>query len=72
MRLAIHGITILSSAFLLFAVQPMVGKALLPRLGGVPGAWTACLLFFQAALLLGYGYVWLGARASARSRFVNR
>ena len=31
-------------------------EALLPQLGGVPSAWTACLLFFQAALLLGYGY----------------
>lgn len=65
MRLAVYGLTILVSAFLLFAVQPMVGKALLPRLGGVPGAWTACLLFFQAALLAGYGYVWLGARTLA-------
>ncbi|HJL16568.1 MAG TPA: fused MFS/spermidine synthase [Sandaracinaceae bacterium LLY-WYZ-13_1] len=62
MRLALYGPTILASAFLLFAVQPMAGKAMLPRLGGVPGAWTACLLFFQAALLVGYGYVWLGAR----------
>lgn len=62
MRLALYGLTILVSAFLLFGVQPMVGKALLPLLGGVPGAWTACLLFFQAALLAGYAYVWLGAR----------
>ncbi|MEZ4336088.1 MAG: fused MFS/spermidine synthase [Sandaracinaceae bacterium] len=68
MRLAIHASTILGSALLLFAVQPMVGKALLPRLGGVPGAWTACLLFFQAALLIGYGYVWAGARLPFRVR----
>ena len=69
MRLAVYVVTIFASAFLLFAVQPMVGKALLPRLGGVPGAWTACLLFFQAALLVGYGYVWLGARVlSPRAR----
>ncbi len=68
MRLAIYASTILGSALLLFAVQPMVGKALLPHLGGVPGAWTACLLFFQAALLVGYGYVWLGARRSLRAR----
>jgi spermidine synthase len=59
---ALYALTIFASAFLLFAVQPMIGKAMLPRLGGVPGAWTACLLFFQAALLVGYGYVWLGAR----------
>ncbi|MCB9594152.1 MAG: fused MFS/spermidine synthase [Sandaracinaceae bacterium] len=68
MRLAIYASTILGSALLLFAVQPMVGKALLPRLGGVPGAWTACLLFFQAALLVGYGYVWAGVRAPFRVR----
>lgn len=69
MRLAVYAVTIFASAFLLFAVQPMVGKALLPRLGGVPGVWTACLLFFQAALLAGYAYVWLGARAlSPRAR----
>ena len=54
MRLAVYAVTILASAFLLFAVQPMAGKALLPQLGGVPGAWTACLLFFQAALLAGF------------------
>jgi len=69
-RLVLSAATILGSAFLLFAVQPMVGKALLPRLGGVPGAWTACLLFFQAALLVGYGYVWLGRRWPLRVRVV--
>ncbi len=65
MRLAIHALTIFASAALLFAVQPMAGKALLPLLGGVPGAWTACLLFFQSALLAGYAYVWLGSRLMA-------
>jgi len=67
-RLVLSATTIFASASLLFAVQPMVGKALLPRLGGVPGAWTACLLFFQAALLVGYGYVWLGRRWPLRAR----
>lgn len=70
MRIAIYGLTIFLSALLSFAVQPMVGKALLPLLGGVPGTWTACLLFFQAALLVGYGYVWLGARLAPRVRVV--
>jgi SAM-dependent methyltransferase len=60
--LALHGAVVFVGASLLFVVQPMVGKALLPHLGGVPGAWTACLLFFQAALLGGYAYVWAGAR----------
>ncbi len=54
--LALYSITILASAFLLFGVQPIAGRMLLPVLGGVPGAWTACLLFFQTALLLGYGW----------------
>jgi len=60
-------LTIFLSATLLFLVQPMVGKMILPRLGGTPAVWNACLLFFQAALLAGYGYAhlsttWLGAR----------
>lgn len=42
------------SAFLLFVVQPMAGKELLPRWGGSASVWTACLLFFQLCLLIGY------------------
>lgn len=41
---------------MLFLIQPMVGKILLPALGGAPAVWTACMLFFQAALLAGYLY----------------
>ncbi len=44
------------SAFLLFSVQPVVSRMLLPRLGGSPAVWNTCVCFFQAALLLGYGY----------------
>ena len=44
------------SAFLLFLVQPMVAKQLLPVLGGSAAVWTTCLVFFQTALLLGYFY----------------
>ncbi|MBM3567898.1 MAG: hypothetical protein FJX46_03990 [Alphaproteobacteria bacterium] len=43
-------------AFLLFWLQPMVAKLLLPGLGGAPGVWAVCLVFFQVALLLGYVY----------------
>jgi SAM-dependent methyltransferase len=50
------------SAALLFVVQPMVAKLLLPHLGGSSAVWTTCMLFFQAALLAGYGYAHLGAR----------
>ena len=44
-------------SFLLFAIQPLVGRAILPLYGGGAGVWLTCLLFFQLALLLGYGYV---------------
>jgi hypothetical protein len=44
------------SAFLLFLVQPMVAKQLLPVLGGSAAVWTTCLVFFQSALVLGYLY----------------
>jgi hypothetical protein len=54
--LALYSLTVLASAFLLFGVQPIAGRMLLPVLGGVPGAWTACLLFFQCALLAGYAW----------------
>jgi hypothetical protein len=45
-----------ASAVLLFVVQPLVGKLLLPQLGGSPAVWNTCLLFFQTALLGGYLY----------------
>lgn len=44
------------SAFLLFLVQPLMGKYILPWFGGSPGVWTTCLLFFQLVLLFGYAY----------------
>ncbi len=47
---------ILSSAFLIFLVQPMVGKRILPWFGGAPGVWTICLAFYQTTLFLGYAY----------------
>jgi spermidine synthase len=50
-------VAIFLGAFLLFQVQPMIGKYILPWFGGSPGVWTTCLLFFQVLLLVGYGYV---------------
>ncbi len=47
---------IFAGSFMLFLIQPMVGKILLPLLGGAPAIWTTCMLFFQAALLAGYLY----------------
>ena len=56
-RLAlIYAATIFTSAFLLFQIQPMVSKAILPWFGGTPAVWTICLLFFQSLLFAGYAY----------------
>ena len=46
----------LLSALLLFTVEPLIGRALLPWFGGMPSVWSACLLFFQLSLLGGYAY----------------
>lgn len=62
---ALFGFTIFASATLLFVVQPLVGKLLLPHLGGSPAVWTTCLLFFQSTLLV--GYAWAHGLARARS-----
>src|SRR5512136_1282222 len=51
-----YGATMFLSAFLLFVVQPLIGKYVLPWFGGTPAVWTTCMLFFQALLLGGYGY----------------
>jgi hypothetical protein len=60
-------VAVFLSAALLFVVEPMFGKMVLPLLGGSPAVWTTCMLFFQGALLLGYLYAhigpqWLGLR----------
>jgi hypothetical protein len=52
----LYALTIFLSAFLLFQVQPMIAKMILPWFGGGAAVWAACLLFFQCVLLLGYGY----------------
>ena len=49
-------LTIFTGAFLLFQVQPLIGKFILPWFGGSPGVWTTCMLFFQVLLLGGYAY----------------
>jgi len=49
------------SAFLLFSMEPMVAKMILPLLGGAPAVWNTCLVFFQAVLLAGYSYAHLSA-----------
>ena len=59
-RRAVYGGVIFLSAFLLFLVEPMAAKQLLPVLGGSSAVWVTCLVFFQGTLLLGYLYAhWL-------------
>ncbi len=61
----LYGSTIFLAAFLLFLVEPMAAKELLPALGGSSAVWITCLVFFQLALLLGYLYAYgVSARLS--------
>ena len=53
-------------ACLLFLVEPMLGKVILPWFGGTPSVWATCLVFFQALLLAGYAYAHLGRRLGPR------
>ena len=57
--------TLFLSSSLLFLVQPMIAKMVLPLLGGTPAVWNTCMVFFQAALLLGYLYVHAVTRLAA-------
>src|SRR3954467_4840654 len=59
---ALFAVTLFASALLLFAVQPMFTKMVLPMLGGAPAVWSVAMVFFQAALLIGYAYAHLLAR----------
>ena len=66
----IFSATILLSAALMFIVEPMFAKMVLPLLGGSPSVWNTCLVFYQAVLLAGYVYAhlslkWLGPRRQA-------
>ena len=60
-QLACFAFSLFASAFLLFSVEPLVSRLVLPRLGGSPAVWNTCVCFFQAALLLGYGYAHIAA-----------
>jgi hypothetical protein len=65
---AVYGGVVFLSAFLLFLVEPMAAKQLLPVLGGSSAVWVTCLVFFQTALLVGYLYTWWIARQPNRRR----
>jgi hypothetical protein len=67
MLVLLFTVSMFSSAVLLFLVEPMLAKLMLPLLGGSPAVWSTCLVFFQAVLLAGYLYAhaatkWLGRR----------
>ncbi len=65
----LFALTIFGSAFLLFLVQPIVAKEILPWFGGSASVWATCLVFFQTALLLGYAYAdYHGAAPAPRAR----
>lgn len=60
--LLIFALTLFCSATLLFMIQPLVGKLILPLLGGTPEVWNTCMLFFQTMLLAGYLYSHLSTK----------
>lgn len=65
----LYACAVFLSAFLLFQIQPLIAKIILPWFGGTSSVWNTCMLFFQAALLLGYLYAhWLHERLSARKQ----
>src|SRR5262245_6136627 len=59
---ALFAFALFVSAFLLFVLEPFVAKTMLPRLGGTPMVWNTCVVFFQAALLVGYFAAHLATR----------
>jgi len=66
--LAMFTAAITLSAALVFMVQPMFTKMVLPRFGGAPSVWSVAIVFFQAALLAGYAYAhWLTRYAGGRA-----
>ena len=60
--------TVFTSAFLLFQVQPLIARFILPWFGASPGVWATCLLFFQVLLLVGYAYAHVLVRYLSLSR----
>lgn len=68
----LHAGTIFLSSFLLFLVQPLIARLILPWFGGSAAVWTTCMLFFQVLLVGGYGYAhWLGRLSGRRAAIVH-
>ena len=69
--MTLYALTIFTSAFLLFLVQPIIAKQILPWFGGSAAVWTTCLVFFQFLLLFGYAYSdWTTRKLTARRQVV--
>src|SRR5271169_2974267 len=69
---ALFAATILLSAFLLFQVQPLIAKLILPWFGGSAAVWTSCMLFFQMALLGGYAYAhWVNGQTGRKQTTIH-
>jgi hypothetical protein len=67
--LALYAGALFLGAFLLFQVQPLIGRLLVPMFGGASAVWMTCLMFFQTLLLLGYAYAHLlASRLSPRAQ----
>ena len=65
--MTLYALTIFTSAFLLFLIQPIIAKQILPWFGGSAAVWTTCLVFFQSLLLAGYAYSdWTTRKLTAR------
>ncbi|MBL1146800.1 MAG: fused MFS/spermidine synthase [Pseudomonadota bacterium] len=67
LTLLVFAVSLFLSASLMFAVQPMVGKMLLPLAGGTPASWIVAMAFFQIALLMGYMLAWMMSRFHIRT-----
>lgn len=65
-----YAATIFLSAFLLFLVQPIIARQILPWFGGASSVWTTCLVFFQSALLAGYAYADATTRLGSRRQTI--
>lgn len=64
-----YGVTIFLGAFLLFEIEPLIAKRILPWFGGAAAVWIICLLFFQLVLLCGYAYAhWLSSRFKPKTQ----
>jgi hypothetical protein len=66
-----YALSVILSAFLLFQIQPMIGKVILPWFGGTSAVWSTVLLFFQCVLTGGYAYWLLGRLRGRRQGIVH-